>query len=109
MQEASLAKIPQQDVKHKLGSTPLLEEVKSAIKKLQCGKAPGIDGLPAEVYSTGGDVVAKQLTPLFMLFMLCWKKGIMPQDLRDAVIVSLYKSKVVKSDCSNYRGITLRQ
>ena len=31
----------------------------------------------------------------------------MPQDLRDAVIVSLYKNKGVKPDCSNYRGITL--
>ena len=39
--------------------------------------------------------------------MLCWEKGIVPHDLRDAVIVSLYKNKGVKSDCSNYRGITL--
>ena len=50
-----------------------------------------------------GDV-AKQLTSLFMI---CWEKGIVPQDLIDAVIVSFYKNKGVKSDCSNYRGITL--
>ena len=31
----------------------------------------------------------------------------MPGDLRDAVIVSLYKNKGEKSDCSNYRGVTL--
>ena len=37
----------------------------------------------------------------------CWEKGTLPQDLRDAVIVSLYKIKGEKSDCSNYRGITL--
>ena len=31
----------------------------------------------------------------------CWEKGTLPQDLRDAVIVSLYKNKGEKSDCSN--------
>ena len=73
-----MAKIPQHDVNHKLDSPPLPEEAKSAIKKLKCGKAPGIDGLPAEVYSAGGDV-AKQRTSLFML---CREKGIVPQDLK---------------------------
>ena len=41
------------------------------------------------------------------LFTNCWEKGTQPQDLRDAVIVSLYRNKGTKSDCSNYRGINL--
>ena len=41
------------------------------------------------------------------LFTNCWEKGTLPEDLRDAVIVSLYKNKGEKSDCSNYGGITL--
>ena len=41
------------------------------------------------------------------LFTNCWEEGTLPQDLRDAVIVSLYKNKGEKSDCSNYRGTTL--
>ena len=41
------------------------------------------------------------------LFTNCWEKGTLPQDLRDAVIVCLYKNKGEKSDCSNYRGICL--
>ena len=41
------------------------------------------------------------------LFLCCWKQGKLPQDLRDAVIITLYKNKGIKSDCSNYRGITL--
>ena len=41
------------------------------------------------------------------LFTDCWEKLTLPQDLRDAVIVSLYENKVEKSDCSNYRGIIL--
>ena len=41
------------------------------------------------------------------LFANCWEKGTLPQDLGDAVFVSLYKNKGEKSDCSNYLGITL--
>ena len=41
------------------------------------------------------------------LFTNCWEKGTLPQDLRDAVIVCLYKNKGEKPDCSNYRSITL--
>ena len=41
------------------------------------------------------------------LFTNCWEKGTLSQDLRDAVIVSLDKNEGQKSDCSNYRGITL--
>ena len=35
------------------------------------------------------------------------EKGNLPEDLKDAVIFSLYKNKGEKSDSSNYRGITL--
>ena len=41
------------------------------------------------------------------LFTSCWEKGTLPQDLSDTVIVSLYKNKGEKPDCSNHRGITL--
>ena len=41
------------------------------------------------------------------LFTSCWEQGILQQDLKDAVIISLYKNKGEISDCSNYRGIRL--
>ena len=47
------------------------------------------------------------LEKLTNLFSLCWEKGVVSKDIRDAVIVSLYTNKGKKSDCSNYRGITL--
>ena len=47
------------------------------------------------------------LNKLQDLFTNCFEKGTLPQDLRDAVFVFLYKNKGEKSDCSNYRGITL--
>ena len=52
----------------------------------------------------GGEVVVSRPQDLFTS---CWEQGILPQDLKDAVIISLYKNKGEKSDCSNYRGITL--
>ena len=68
------------------------------------GKSPGIYGIPAEVYQHGGEAVLNKLQDLFTN---CWEKEAVPQDLRDAVIVSLYKNKGDKSDCSNYIGIPL--
>ena len=47
----------------------------------------------------GGETVLDKLQDLFTN---CWEKGTLLQDLRDAVIVYLYKNKGEKSDCSNY-------
>ena len=44
---------------------------------------------------------------LHELFVCCWEQEKLPQDLRDAVIITLYKNKTEKSDSSNHRGITL--
>ena len=57
-----------------------------------------------ECNQQGGEAV---LSKLQHLFTNCWEKETLPQDLRDAVIVSLYKNKGEKPDCSNHRGITL--
>ena len=51
MQESSLAKIPQVDVKLKLEDPPTREEIKKATTQLKVGKTPVIDGIPAEVLS----------------------------------------------------------
>ena len=65
------------------------------------GKSPGSDGIPAGMV---GEVVVSRLQDLLIS---CWEQGILPQDLKHAVIIPLYKNKGEKSDCSNYRGITL--
>ena len=104
MQESSLVKIPRVDVTLELDDPPIREEIKKATMQLKVGKSPGIDGIPVEVYQHGGEAV---LDTLQDLFTDCWEKGILSQDLRDAVIVSLFKKKGEKSDCSNYRSITL--
>ena len=42
-----------------------------------------------------------------VILLLCWKEGTVPQDVRYANIVTLYKNKGDRSDCNNYRGISL--
>ena len=71
MQESSLAKIPQADVKLELDDPPTREEIKKATMQLKVGKSPGTDGIPAEVYQHGGEAV---LNKLHDLFTNCWGK-----------------------------------
>ena len=54
MQESSLAKIPEVDVKLELGDPPTREEIKKATTQPKVRKSPGIDGIPAEVWGAGG-------------------------------------------------------
>ena len=49
VQESSLAKIPQVDVKLVLDDPSTCEEIKKATMQLKVGKSPGTDGIPAEV------------------------------------------------------------
>ena len=78
------------DMKLELDDPPTHEEIKKATMQLKVGKSPGIDGIPAEVYQHGGEAVLDKLQDLFTN---CWEKGTLPQDLKDAVIVSLYKTR----------------
>ena len=54
VQESSLAKILQVDVKLELDDPPTHEEIRKATMQLKVGKSPGIDDMPAEVYQHGG-------------------------------------------------------
>ena len=98
MQESSLVKIHQVDMKLKLDDPLTRKEIKKATMQLKVGKSPGIDGIPAEVYQHGGEAVLDKLQDLFTN---CWEKRTLQQDLRDAVIFSWYKNEGEKSDCSN--------
>ena len=50
MQESSLAKIPQVDLKLELDDPPTPEEIRKATMQLKVGKSSDIDGIQAEVY-----------------------------------------------------------
>ena len=87
-----------------LDESPHLEELTKAIDQLKSRKAAGVDGIPPEIWKHGGPALHVKL---HNVLVCCWEQGKLPQDLCNVVIITLYKNKGEKSDCSNYRGITL--
>lgn len=83
---------------------PSLGEVTAALNKVRSGRAAGPDGIAPELLKCALDPVGMIL---HKLFQCVWKEGKVPADWRDGMIISLYKGKGSKSDCSSYRPITL--
>ena len=102
--DSAINKLPQVKVNESLDALPTTDEVKKAIKELSCGKAPGSDAIPAEVYKEGGPELTQKITELFISI---WNTENVPQDFKDASIVYLYKNKGNRNCCDNYRGISL--
>uniref|UniRef100_A0A8C5PLD5 Reverse transcriptase n=1 Tax=Leptobrachium leishanense TaxID=445787 RepID=A0A8C5PLD5_9ANUR len=100
----AIDRMPQVDINHSLDAPPTNTETQQAISQLSSGKAPGSDGIPAEVYKDGGTVLVDKLTLLFQSF---WNQGSLPQEFKDASIVHLYKRKGNRQVCDNHRGISL--
>ena len=88
-----------------LHDPPTIEELSKAIDSLASGKAPGNDGISPEVIKAGKEI--SLLEHLHELLLQCWEEGSVPQDMRYANIIMLYKNKGDRSDCNNYRGISL--
>ena len=102
--QEALDSIEDLPVLEELDSEPTLEELSKAINALASGKAPGEDGIPPEVIKCGKPAL---LEPLHELVCLYWREGKMPQDMRNAKIITLYKYKGDRSNCNNYRGMCL--
>ena len=100
----SIEGIEQQPTIEHLADEPSMYEVQKAIKLLSNGKAPGDDGIPAEVLKHGGMVLKERLQALYSHI---WRDEEVPQQLKDALIVTIYKKKGQRSECGNHRGISL--
>ena len=100
----ALDTLPQSDFHQSLLRDPSLVEIKSCLKQLNTGKAPGIDGIPVELLLHGGENLHQAV---HSLNLRVWHDEPMPQDWIDAFLVSLYKGKGKKSVCGSYRGITI--
>ena len=81
-----------------------VDEVIAVINRVRNGHAPGSDGIPAELLKCAIEPAARTL---HFLFIHVWRMGHIPSDWRDGIIITLYKGKGPKSDCSSYRPITL--
>ena len=88
----------------KLNEEPTLDELSEAQDSTATSKAPGKDGIPAEVLKC---CKGSLITELHEILCLCWRDGEVPQDMRDANIVTLYKNKDDRSNYNNYRDISL--
>jgi len=82
---------------------PTLNEVNAAVCKLKNNKAAGSDGLPAELFKAGGEVLVEYL---HQIITKIWMEENMPDDWSLSTICPVYKKGDTMS-CSNYRGISL--
>ncbi len=80
------------------------DEILEAIRKLKVEKAPGSDGITAEMLKYGGEIVVDWM---MWICSLAWEQNEVPEDWRKAIIVPLYKGKGNREEFNNYRGISL--
>lgn len=78
-------------------------EVKEQIKRLRNGKAPGEDGIEAELLKYGGEQMQKQI---HQLIQTIWTQNKIPEEWNTGIITPIHK-KGDKENCKNYRAITL--
>ncbi len=93
----------QAPVQNWMDKCPELEEIIEATKMLSEGKSPGSDGIHPEVIKRGGP---KLLSALHEIIKEAWKTTVVPQDWKDAQLVTIFK-KGDRKVCGNYRGISL--
>jgi hypothetical protein len=70
-----------------------------AIEKLKTNKSSGTDQIPAELIKGGGRTVCYGIGKLIITI---WNKEELPEE---SIVLDYEKGK--KTDCSNYRGISL--
>ena len=66
-------------------------------------RSPGIDQIPAELIKAGGRTICLEIHKIITSI---WKEEELPEEWKESIIVPIRK-KGDKTDCSNYRGISL--
>ena len=74
------------------------------MNKIKASKAPEVCSIYPEYIQHGG---SDALRTLHKIVTQVWKEEVVPEEWHQGIIIPLYKGKGSKSECSNYRGITL--
>lgn len=82
---------------------PTRPEVDSAIQRLKNNKSEGDDGIPAELLKSAGSTFN---SAFHKLLLKIWDSVEMPEQWNISIICPVFK-KGDKSECKNYRGISL--
>jgi hypothetical protein len=78
-------------------------EFEVAIVKLKRHESAGIDQIPTEVIKVGGTTISSVIhKPINSIL----NEDELPEEWKDSIIAPIYK-KGDKTDCNNYRGISL--
>jgi hypothetical protein len=80
-----------------------LVEMEIAIGKVKNYKSPGTDQNSAEMFKAGGETLCSEIRKLICSI---WNKEELPQQWKESITVPIHK-KGDKTDCNNYRGISL--
>jgi hypothetical protein len=78
-------------------------EVEIVIAKLKKYKSPCSNHVPVELIQAGGEML---LSAIHKLVNSTWNKEELPNQWKESIIVPIHK-KGDKTDCNNYRGISL--
>ena len=81
-----------------------IEELLKVIKRLKKGKAPGLDGYPAELFKRAGKGVLQAVLELFNIIK---ENREVPEQWHLMKIITIYKQKGSKKQLKYYRGIFL--
>ena len=82
---------------------PSAFEVELAIEKPKSHKSQGSDQIPAELIKAGGRTIRYEIHKLIITI---WDKEELPEEWKELIIVPIY-TKGYKTDCGNYRRISL--
>lgn len=93
---AVLEELPCYPTIEELDLPPTFSEVLVAVRSLKNNKTPGPDGIPAEILKHGGYLCTRAV---FNLITDVWAHETVPQQWRDANVVTIYKGKGEKSVC----------